>query len=562
MKKVWQHVLGKPYLLYEDPKPSVLPAVSSIQQEHMDSGRMISEEAQNLVDPSFQVRQRFDECTSLEEKFAWVESAHGQKIIQSLPLVAQYYKSGYLFKLLENPFWEQRLKDWLSPELVKSGSSVPHGLGLPRTDEEIEKNRGRGGWIHPPHENPPLQVLFEEYYKQFYFYTIPEDNRMELFTRGFTVVPNVIQQELVDAAAERINEHILNTDCYFDILHNEKNYSKELKDKKDKDKKSSFSSFFSKKKDNMKEKDEGTVADNPFLGTKEKQKIRLEHKKLVEEGDRYFVSGSTNDLAVLSLYYASPLHAMVESLLHGSPSQYTEKMIKSGQSLPVPPPVPGRGTQKKKDNNNSNSFPEIPHRPFRTAVGDGQIAYRFAQPTPTAAPSKEEYLQKNFQNLTNSDPILNIKYDAIGGQSWHVDGLGRGYWGTFSLLIGIPLSDQFEEYSGNLCLHDGSHVLLQPYMREYAAKWNSAESFDEKFALQRSVKKPLLEEPTQVIASRGDVVIALHKVAHLGGPNYSNDIRKMLYFRVSHQRHGELRLDALDDLWIEYEGMHDILHGK
>ncbi|KAJ1416352.1 hypothetical protein B484DRAFT_401208 [Ochromonadaceae sp. CCMP2298] len=71
--------------------------------------------------------------------------------------------------------------------------------------------------------------------------------------------------------------------------------------------------------------------------------------------------------------------------------------------------------------------------------------------------------------------------------------------------------------------------------------------------------KPMLEEPVQVCMSAGDVVFAMHKVAHLGGPNYSPELRRMVYFRVSHQHLAQVKRRAMEDLWVEYEGMQEVL---
>ena len=70
---------------------------------------------------------------------------------------------------------------------------------------------------------------------------------------------------------------------------------------------------------------------------------------------------------------------------------------------------------------------------------------------------------------------------------------------------------------------------------------------------------PTAGEPVQVQMSTGDVVFALHRTAHRGGPNYSTEVRRMVYFRVSHADHGRLRTQALEDLWAEFEGMKDVL---
>lgn len=578
MRNIWQHVLGKPYLLYDDQKPSA---------SEMTAG---NDSSVPLSTPVTILKENYAECSSLEEKIAWAQSERGQSIIQSRPLLKHYYENGYLLKLFPNPLWEVRLKEWLAP-LPSSNSNekgpapIPYGLTLPLTDEEIETNRR--ALLHKPHQNPPLQLLYEEYYHQYYYYTIPYENKFELYTKGYTVIQNIIPKTLIAAAVEAISKHIMDTDLYFDVLHNEKYAPKEYKEK---DKKSSFSGFWNKKKKQEEEAEqqqkkgfegkkfkEGTYADNPFFNP-DKVKVRLESKKFQRDDDPHFVNGWTNDLSVLSLYYATPLHAMVESLLHGTPSQYSQKILQNtSEKLTVTShPLKPLANLPTKD---GSPIEEI-RRPFRVAVGGAQVAYRFTQPikrgksrVDTLADVQKSNMIKAgesdkikssslYDGMKSDDPLLNRLYPPIGGRSWHVDGLGRGMWGTFSFLIGIPLNDQFEEFAGNLCLHDGSHYTLKSYLKEYAHRFNAADTFDEKFRLANEVQKPDLGEPTQIIASAGDVVIALHKVAHLGGPNYSNEVRKMLYFRVSHERHHELRFAALDDLWIEYEGMQDIVAGN
>jgi ectoine hydroxylase-related dioxygenase (phytanoyl-CoA dioxygenase family) len=137
----------------------------------------------------------------------------------------------------------------------------------------------------------------------------------------------------------------------------------------------------------------------------------------------------------------------------------------------------------------------------------------------------------------------------------------RGQFGSFSLLIGFPLSDQQQDFSGNLCLHAGSHhVLNAAYVKPYAEKCVLVNGGKEPSEQQEvRVPKPKLDEPVQVKASRGDVVFVLHRVGHRGGPNYSSQVRKMVYIRVSHRQHGANKTRSLDDLWLDYEGMREVL---
>ena len=191
---------------------------------------------------------------------------------------------------------------------------------------------------------------------------------------------------------------------------------------------------------------------------------------------------------------------------------------------------------------------------FHPRTGGAQVAFRFSQARP---PSARLYSGNGNQGK------------KIGGRSWHIDGMDRGTYGAFSLLIGVALSDQLSDYCGNLCLHPGSHHVLKSYMKAYAkacddSQVNKADTSAVQSHRLNAVgvlraNKPTLEEPVQVKLHKGDVVFALHKVAHLGGPNYSPDIRKMVYFRVSHRDLHTIRDAALEDLWLEYEGMKEVL---
>ena len=50
--------------------------------------------------------------------------------------------------------------------------------------------------------------------------------------------------------------------------------------------------------------------------------------------------------------------------------------------------------------------------------------------------------------------------DNIQSFPWHTDGLRQGKAHSFSLLLGVCLSDVDEDFSGNLLVWPGSHLLL------------------------------------------------------------------------------------------------------
>lgn len=233
--------------------------------------------------------------------------------------------------------------------------------------------------------------------------------------------------------------------------------------------------------------------------------------------DPFFTSGGTNDRHVLALYYCSPIYALVEAILHND-------IVLPG----------GKGSR------------------FHPRAGGAQVAFRMSQARPVGAWGRR------------GDPA-----GKIGGRSWHLDGMDKGLYGPFSLLIGVALSDQTVDNCGNLAVHPGSHHTLKNFLKQYSAACDHTgiDASDTDLITERRLhavslvkNKPYLDEPVQIKLQRGDVVFALHKVAHLGTPNYSDNIRKMVYFRVSHKNLDKLRHPALEDIWVEYEGMSEVLY--
>lgn len=201
----------------------------------------------------------------------------------------------------------------------------------------------------------------------------------------------------------------------------------------------------------------------------------------------------SSDAAVMALYNASPLAGAVTRLLHNT-------CCNSGTSA-------------------SPNYDIIPQQIC-------QIALRFPENAPPPP------------------------HTHLGGLHWHTDGMDKGDFAPFTLLVGVALTDQPAPLHGNLCVFDGSHYTLQDTFRTIA---HSAPPYDMSYA------RCDLGEPTQLQLHIGDVVLLHQKLAHRGGPHFGHEIRKMVYFRVRHRRHDELKVAATENLWLEFEGMHDVL---
>jgi hypothetical protein len=262
-----------------------------------------------------------------------------------------------------------------------------------------------------------------------------------------------------------------------------------------------------------------SAIDKMFAATGDANIFEAEKRKFPMRtmADPYFEHGLTHDKDVMALFYCSPVYSLVESLLHNE--------------------IPG---------------PEyIAEGRFKPRALGAKVAYRVPEPMPVSdgccIPS----------SATSSRPL--------GGAAWHIDAMDIGQLCPFSVLIGVALSDQMQDACGNLAVHPGSHYSLMPFMKKFA-ETRGLDIADPQVAQARRQKaiallqnKPVLDEPVQVKLAKGDVVIALFKLAHLGTPNYSENTRKMVYFRVSHRELEKLRIPALEDLWIEYEGINDVV---
>lgn len=128
---------------------------------------------------------------------------------------------------------------------------------------------------------------------------------------------------------------------------------------------------------------------------------------------------------------------------------------------------------------------------------------------------------------------------------YHIDGLDKAQHSTFSLLVGVCLSDTLEDYSGNLGIWPGSHHSIHECIARCGLPAEPKQfEVEETASKLREIMKIDLGEPMQVKLFAGDAIIVHQKVAHRGMPNYSPYIRNMIYFRVSHER---LKMAAIDE---------------
>lgn len=486
--------------------------------------------------------RRYKDCVTKDEKIAWLQSEYGQEVLAQRPVLQQYYQTGYIYRIIDNKHWKVRLEEWLTLEEEEQGPTVntsgPSEATVPgkaaymaasssgsssgssqtqrgqqgREDEKSTAEKSAAGKAMLKKKGGTLA----EAPKVPYGLNLPKTEQEKERDRDDSLIPYIHHNPPIQvqfkAAFERFRG---STFSFEDKLH-------------------LLTEGYIVKRNVIpleliananRAVNDAIQQDNELIhliGKKLDRDELSERMKRRREMDPYFLSGGLNHIDVLALYYNSPVYHMVEDILHNHS---------------------GKG--------------ETHSIPFRVSVGGCQVAYRFSQPRPnnTTMPS--------VFNL-DKDKQYNKGREYIGGKSWHVDGLENGKYGSFSFLIGFALNDQMGEFSGNLCLHPGSHYTLLPYLKQYFNSSDAVQQGDDPELYQqrakqvKKIERPDLGEPVQVTVNAGDVVFALHKVAHLGGRNYSTQIRKMLYFRVSHRNHSALRAQSFDNVWVEFEGMQEL----
>jgi hypothetical protein len=131
----------------------------------------------------------------------------------------------------------------------------------------------------------------------------------------------------------------------------------------------------------------------------------------------------------------------------------------------------------------------------------------------------------------------------------HLDGYAadREIPATFTMLAGLLLNDQTEEDTGTLWVWPGTHCTHAAYFAKRSpAAFNLAGGYPD-------IELP---EPVQICGRRGDVLLAHYLLGHNIGGNYaSSRTRRAVYWRLRSDGHAERWEEALQDEWVDYEGV-------
>ena len=132
----------------------------------------------------------------------------------------------------------------------------------------------------------------------------------------------------------------------------------------------------------------------------------------------------------------------------------------------------------------------------------------------------------------------------------HIDGHGPNFEApqTFSLIVGILMSDQPDADMGNVVVWPGTHLLYSEYLRAYGPRG----LLEHAGRIQRAAPNVALPRPTAVRGRTGDVYIAHPLLGHETGANFNGPTRKAIYLRLRRVDHSDRWEQCLLDPLLEY----------
>mmetsp|Transcript_15534 Transcript_15534/g.62550 ORF Transcript_15534/g.62550 Transcript_15534/m.62550 type:complete len:402 (-) Transcript_15534:46-1251(-) len=180
-----------------------------------------------------------------------------------------------------------------------------------------------------------------------------------------------------------------------------------------------------------------------------------------------------------------------------------------------------------------------------------------------AHPTHEARRRRRRRRLLNggSRRLLNRPQEY----RWHVDnflGVTEKRFPTFTLLVGVALTNQTLQHSGQLVAYPGGHRRVAEYARSVREEEWAVPEF---WSADDVARRPSLTESAVINVEPGDVVFLHHKTPHRAttSQNYQPSLRAMVYFRLSHRDHALLERNSTEPggLFVEFDGISPDLEG-
>ncbi len=180
-------------------------------------------------------------------------------------------------------------------------------------------------------------------------------------------------------------------------------------------------------------------------------------------------------------------------------------------------------------------FNETPARSLvESAVGDGRIN-----------PVSSGQIAVRFPVFQDPPPAPQPHLDGM--HSPH-NGVPEGKILNFTSLVVVFLSDVAAPFSGNFTVWPATHHLYEEYFKEHGPQ-----------SLLEGMPPLPLPEPHHVIAKAGDIALCHYQVGHTAAVNVSPFPRYAVIFRQTHVDHESQKDEAMTDIWLEWEGVSDIV---
>ena len=140
----------------------------------------------------------------------------------------------------------------------------------------------------------------------------------------------------------------------------------------------------------------------------------------------------------------------------------------------------------------------------------------------------------------------------LDGMYSPTNGVPEGTLGSFTMLLGVLLSDLPGPDAGNFTVWPGTPRLYETYFREQGTDclFRGAGA---------GMPEVTLPAPVQITGQAGDIVFCHYQLAHGVAANISPFVRYAVFFRLFHVQHAQHKMDALTNIWLAWPGLQDVL---
>jgi hypothetical protein len=139
----------------------------------------------------------------------------------------------------------------------------------------------------------------------------------------------------------------------------------------------------------------------------------------------------------------------------------------------------------------------------------------------------------------------------------HIDGHGPGQDRphSFTMLVGVLLTDQQQTQHGNLWVWPGSHLAHERLFHERGTKILLGTG-----GHVTGLNPPVVLRPSlPIYGGRGDLVLAHFLLGHNKGGNTARHVRRTIYYRLAVPGHAQRWEQTFLDAWTEYPSVRALL---